>query len=92
MVLDGIVRSSGDQLGYLGPLVAPLLVGVEDDSVLLVGPGSFLDLWVEVIVPTFPTLLSNPPLQMFSNKCPPLRPVFTHKFNNFFIFLFGPRS
>ena len=92
VVLDGVVRSAWDQLCDFCPLVAPLLVGIEDDSVLLVSPGCFLDLRVEVIVPPLPTLLPNPPLQMLGNKCPPLRPVFPHKFNNFFIFLFGPRS
>ena len=32
--LDGVVRAPGDHLGYLGPLVAPLLVAVEDHPVL----------------------------------------------------------
>ena len=92
MVLDGVVRPAGDQLGYLGPLVAPLLVGIEDDSVFLVSPGSFLNLRVEMVMPSLSTLLPNSPLQMLGNECPPLRPVFSNKFNHFFIFLFGPRS
>ena len=64
MVLDGVVRPAGDELGDLGPLVAPLLVRVVDDSVLLVGPGRLLDLRVEVVVPTFSALLSNAALQL----------------------------
>ena len=92
MVLDCIVGSAGDQLGYLGPLIAPLLVSVVDDSVLLVGPGGLLDLRVEMVVPPLSTLLTNPSFQVFGNQSPSLRPVLPHEFNYFLVLLFGPRS
>ena len=92
MVLDGVVSPAWDQLGDLGPLVPPLLVRVVDDPVLLVSPGRLLDLRIEMIVPSLPTLLPDPPLQMLRYQSPSLRPVLSYKFYNFFILLFGPRS
>ena len=62
MVLDGVVRPSGDELGNLSPLVAPLLVRVVDDPVLFFGPSGFLDLRIEVVVPALPALLPDPAL------------------------------
>ena len=92
VVLDCIVSPARDEFSYLGPLVPPLLVSVIDDSVLLISPGSFLYLWVEVVVPPLTTLLSNSSFQVFSNQRPSLRSVLPHEFNNFLVLLFGPRS
>ena len=40
VVLDGVVGPARDELGDLGPLVAPLLVRVVDDAVLVLRPCS----------------------------------------------------
>ena len=92
VILDCIVSPAGDEFGDLGPLVAPLLVSVVDDPVLLVSPGGFLDLWVEMVVPSLAALLPDSSLQVFGNQSPSLRPVLPHEFNNFLVLLFGPRS
>ena len=38
MIFNSIISSSGNQFSDFGPLVAPLLMGVVDDSVLLFSP------------------------------------------------------
>ena len=68
MILDGVVRPSGDELGNLGPLVAPLLVRVVDYPVLFLGPSGFLDLRVKVVVPALPTLLPDTALDIKNIK------------------------
>ena len=65
MVLDGVVCSAWDEFGDLCPLISPLLVCIVDDLIFLVRPGGLLDVGVEMVVPTFTTLLANATLEMF---------------------------
>ena len=92
MVLDCIVGSAGDQFGNLGPLIAPLLVSVVDDSVLLVGPGGFLDLRVEMVVPSLPTLLSDTAGKALSDLGPILGSASRHNLRQDLIFARRPRA
>lgn len=52
MILDGVVRPAGKDLGDLGPLVAVHAVGVHEDVLLRFRPRVLLDGWVQLIVPS----------------------------------------
>ena len=73
VVLNGVVRPARDELGNLGPLVAPLLVCIVNDAVLLLGPRGLLYLRVEMVVPTFPTLFTFSVGKVFSDVAPLVR-------------------
>ena len=47
-------------------------MGVVDDAILVLRPGSLLDVWVEVVVPPLPALLPNPSLQVLRDQGPPV--------------------
>jgi len=59
VVLNSVVGAPRQQLGDVRPLVTILLLGFEDDAILLVAPGGLLDVWVEVVVPPLTTVLPN---------------------------------
>ena len=51
MVLHRVVRAALQVLRNVGPLVAVLLVGLENNALLLDRPVLFVDLWVQMVVP-----------------------------------------
>lgn len=51
MVLDIVVSATWEELGDLGPLIAELIVELDDLAVLLISPLVLLDVGVEVVVP-----------------------------------------
>lgn len=59
MIFDGIVRSTGQQFGNFRPLIAPLFVRLINNFILIFGPCSFLDIRIQMIVPSFAALFSN---------------------------------
>ena len=59
MVLNGIVRPTGQQLGNLGPLVSQSLVMGNNETILLLAPGLLANGGVEMVVPTLAALLAN---------------------------------
>lgn len=91
MVLDGVVRAAGQQLGDARPLVAVLAVCLVDDTVLLIRPGSLLDLGVEVIVPTLAALLADAALEVARDQGPFLGSVSHHQLQYFFVLLKATR-
>ena len=82
MVFDCVVGPAGDELGNLCPLVAPLFVGIVDDSVFLLGPSSLLYFWVEVVVPPLTALLADPTLQVFGDQGPTLGAILLNQLNH----------
>lgn len=56
-----------EQLSDFCPAIAQLLVRLVDYSVLLLCPGSLLNLWVQVVVPALTALLANSPLQVLGD-------------------------
>lgn len=63
------------QLGDFCPAVSQLLVGLVDDSVLLLGPRGLLDLWIQVVVPALAALLADASLQVLGDHRPALGSV-----------------
>lgn len=92
MVLDCVVSPSWQQLCNLGPLIAPLLVCLVDDVILLVGPGTLLDGRVQVVMPSLPALLPDAPLQVLGDQGPSFGTVLLHQLDDLLILLFGPGS
>ena len=76
MVLNGVVGSSREHFSHLCPLVSVCSVGQEEDPLFMGHPFDLEDAGVKVVVPTFPTLLSNPSFNKLSDEGPPLRPIF----------------
>ena len=62
------------------------------DTILFISPCCLFNLRIEVVMPPFTTLFSYSSLQLLCNQSPSFRPIFSYKFNNFFILFFGPRS
>lgn len=69
-------------LGNLGPAVAQHLVGLPDDTVLLLGPAGLLHLGIEVVVPALTALLPQPALQVLGNQRPLLRAILLNQLND----------
>ena len=53
-----------------GPLIIELAVQDVQDELLFLTPLVFLDLWVQVVVPSLTALLSNAAWQVVGNVCP----------------------
>lgn len=62
MILDGVVGPSLDELSEYGPFVAVEFVEEKEDPLLLLRPGVFDYGGVEMVVPSFATLLALPVL------------------------------
>lgn len=60
MVFDGIISPSEQVLGDLSPPVADISMRQKKDPLFIVFPILFLDVGVEVIMPTLTTLLADP--------------------------------
>lgn len=80
------------QLGDLGPLIAPLLVSVVYDAVLLLGPSCLLDVGVQVVVPSLATLLAYPALEVSRDQRPLLRPVLVYQLHYRLVLLWSKRT
>lgn len=80
------------QLGDLGPLVAPLLVSVVYDAVLLLGPRCLLDVGVQVVVPSLATLLAYPAFEVSRDQRPLLRPVLVYQLHYRLVLLSSKRT
>lgn len=76
------LRPSGQQFGDLRPAVSQHAVSLVDDEIFLRGPRALLDVWVEVVVPAFPALLSQTALQVFGHHRPLLAAVLLHQLNH----------
>ena len=92
MIFDGIVGPSFQDFGDFGPLVVELPVHHEQDPLFLFAPAAFLDLWIQVVVPSLSALLSNSRWKVFGNHCPFLSTNTLDELNEDHILLRCPRS
>ena len=64
VVFNVVVRPPGQELCYFSPFVAKVLVSLDDDLIFVFSPFSALYVWVEMVMPTFSTLLPDSPRKM----------------------------
>ena len=69
-VLYRVVRPSRQQLRYFTPSVALFGMHRQYDAVFFSSPLLLLDVWVQMVVPSFPALLANASWQLGSNATP----------------------
>lgn len=87
-----IVSPSRDKLGDFRPLVAVFFVCFNDGPVLFLTPFVFLDSWIQVIVPSLTTLLSNSSGKSLGNVAPVLCSKLLDVFSKLAVFLTAPRT
>ena len=87
-----IVSPSRDKLGDFRPLVAVFFVRFDDGPVLFLSPFVFLDSWIQVIVPSLTTLLSNSSGKSLGNVAPVLCSKLLDVFRKLLIFFPAPRA
>jgi hypothetical protein len=92
VVLDGVVGTTLEHLGYLSPLVAVVAVHQIEDPLFLTAPAYLLDLRVQMVVPALPALLADPPWEVFSNQSPLLGTVLVDKMKDHAILFLSPRA
>lgn len=92
MVLDGVVSAALEHLRDVGPLVSVLAVGNEQDPLLFATPGILLDLWIQMVVPTFTTLLSNTAGKVLCDLSPLHRAMDLDELQHEAVFLLSPRA
>ena len=91
VVFDGVIGTPVKIFRDVGPPVLQFAVLQEQDPLFLVAPTGFLDTRVQVVVPTFTTLLSLAAGQLRSDCCPAHWPMLEHHLEHFFVLLLGPR-
>ena len=89
-VLDGAVRAACQLLCHFTPSDAFNKVQPDDQEVLFGRPFALVDAWVEVVVPSFSTLLSYAAREVFRYSCPVSRAIFFDAFCESLVFLFRP--
>jgi hypothetical protein len=67
-------------------------VRIREGAVFLLCPFTFVDVWIQVIVPTLPALFPQPSLELPRNKGPFLIAVLLNEPDNRRIFLWRPRT
>ena len=91
MVFDGIICSSLQNLGNLGPFIVDNAVHKEQNPLFFLAPADFLDHGVQVIVPALTALLTDTVGEVLCNKSPLLWPVALNKLKYAPVFLCSPR-
>mmetsp|Transcript_21645 Transcript_21645/g.47205 ORF Transcript_21645/g.47205 Transcript_21645/m.47205 type:complete len:245 (-) Transcript_21645:1885-2619(-) len=92
MVLNGVIRPTGQQLRDLSPLVTKSLVVGDNKSILLLAPRLLTNGGIEVIVPTLAALLTDASRELGGNLTPALGTMSLDKFHNLLILLLAPGS
>jgi hypothetical protein len=59
MILDGIVGAAGEMFGDFGPAVSQGPVRQEEDPFFEIAPVLLLDVGIQMVVPSFATLLAD---------------------------------
>ena len=73
IVLDGVVAAANEHCCDLSPTISDRLVKDKKDPVFLHSPVCFLEERVQLIMPTFSTLLSCAMLHLFGHLFPLMR-------------------
>ena len=89
-ILDRAVRAARQLLRHFAPSDALDQVQSDDQEVLLERPFALVDAWIEMIVPSLPTLLSYAAREVLRYSCPVSRAIFFDAFCESFVFLFRP--
>ena len=90
MIFDGVVGATFEDFGDLSPFVIDNPMHQEQNPLFLLVPVDLFDSGVQVIVPTFTTLLTDTAVQMLRDKSPFLGAVCDNKLENSPIFFGGP--
>ena len=84
---------SVEQFGDVGPLVSVYLVSIEDYALFFVVYWRLFDAWVEMIMPSFPTLLSSATANMIlvrellGDECPSFGTILCNQVYNCVVLL-----
>lgn len=92
MVFDRVVSAPIQSFGNFCPLVAMQSVRQEQHPLLIRSPGIFLDPGVQVVVPSFSALLSDPSRQVVGDLSPLLRSMSSNQLKNQAVFFRRPWS
>ena len=65
-------------------------MGIQQLAIFLFCPFTFVNAWIQVIVPPFPTLLAETAVEFLGNLAPFLGAVFLHKFGDDGVFFRSP--
>ena len=71
-ILDGVVCAAIHLLGNVAPSVTVHKMQLDNEHVFLHGPLALADVWIQVIMPSLSTLLSNAPWQALGHLGPVL--------------------
>jgi len=82
-----VIGSALKVIGHFGPLVGLGLVAQEQYPLLILAPRDLADLRIQVVVPAFPTLLSDSSRQMLRNEASLLRSVLLDQIGDLVVFL-----
>ena len=91
-VLNRVVCATRQRLCDLAPLVAELLMQLQDQAVLGRRPLFLADVGVEVVVPPLATLLANPTWESLGYGAPVSGALVEHHLTEDVVFFLGPRS
>lgn len=91
-ILNRIVCPPFQTFCNLGPFVPQLCMQLGNLLILLVSPLTLVYVRVEMIVPTFPALFAQSPLELPRDEAPLLLTVDLHQLHNCGILLRGPRT
>lgn len=91
MVLYVVVCAPRKHLGDLRPLVTVLVVKLNDFLIFFFCPFVLFNVWVQVVVPSLSTLLSDPAGKSVRNLTPVLSSVSLYHLHELFILFLSPR-
>jgi len=89
-VFDIIIYTTWHVLLYLDPLVAIDFVELHQLKILSNGPFLFVQVWVDIIIPSLPTLLTYSSGQKGSDFFPLFKAIFSNLLFKNHVFFWGP--
>lgn len=92
VVLDVVVSAAIDAFADDGPLVAVDFMVQVQHPLFVLRPLELVYLWVQVVVPSLPTLLPDPAWQVVGNVSPLHGPDLVYQTNHQVVFVFAPGS
>lgn len=92
VVFDVVVSSSWEKFAYQSPPVAVNPLGLDKGHVFLLCPLVFLDIWIEVVVPSLATLFAYPAFEVLGDFRPVLGPFHGHQLSELLVLLVSPHA
>ena len=77
MILDGIICPSRKPFRNQRPTITEFFMSFNDSEVFFFGPTLLLDIGIEMVVPSLPTLLTDTARKVLCNVTPISRAIFT---------------